>query len=112
MGDKNPYHIIKHRHVTEKAMVLQELKNAKSNPSLARCDSPKYVFIVDKAANKSEIANALEEIYKNIGIKVVSVNTINIKPKLRRVRGRLGAKSGFKKAVVTLEPKDNLDNVE
>ena len=109
--EKNPYHIIKHRHVTEKSMVLQELKNAKSNPSLARCESPKYVFIVEKTANKREIAWAVEEVYKEQGIKVVAVNTINMKPKPRRVRGRPGVKSGFKKAIVTLEPKDSLDNV-
>ena len=29
---KNPYQIIKHQHVTEKSKMLQELKNAKSNP--------------------------------------------------------------------------------
>jgi large subunit ribosomal protein L23 len=111
MVERNPYHIIKHKHVTEKALVLQQLKNAKSNPSLAACESPKYVFIVDKTANKREIANALEEIYKELNIKVVAVNTINVRPKPRRVRGRMGTKAAFKKAIVTLEPKDNLDTV-
>ena len=111
MADTNPYQIIKHRHVTEKALVLQELKNAKSNPSLARCDSPKYVFIVEKTANKQEIAKAIEEVYKDLNVTVTAVNTINVKPKGRRVRGRSGMKAGFKKAIVTLEPKDSLDNV-
>jgi large subunit ribosomal protein L23 len=41
---------------------------------------------------------------------VVSVNTINVKAKPRRVRGRAGFKAAFKKAVVTLEKGDNLDN--
>lgn len=111
MTSKNPYQIIKHQYVTEKAMVLQDLKNAESNPSLKRCDSPKYVFIVERTANKQEIAQALEEIYKNEGIKVVAVNTINVKPKARRVRGRPGFKNAFKKAVVTLRAGDSLDNV-
>jgi large subunit ribosomal protein L23 len=111
MINKNPYHVIKHQHVTEKAMMLQNLKNAESNVSLKRCESPKYVFIVDNKANKHEIAVALEEIYREKNIKVVAVNTINVKPKARRVRGRLGNTSAFKKAVVTLEKGDSLDNV-
>lgn len=111
MAQKDPYQIIKHQHVTEKSMVLQELKNAKSNASLARCESPKYVFIVDTKANKHEIAAALEEIYRDKKIKVTAVNTINVKPKARRVRGRLGKTAAFKKAVVTLEKGDSLDNV-
>jgi large subunit ribosomal protein L23 len=109
MAEKTPYHIIKHQHVTEKANMLQELKNAKSNPSLARCESPKYVFIVDRAATKHQIASAIEEIYSDRNVKVVAVNTINVKAKPRRVRGRPGMKSAFKKAVVTLEKGDSLD---
>lgn len=111
MAERNPYQIIKHQHVTEKAMVLQELKNAKSNPSVARCESPKYVFVVDRNAKKQEIASAIEEIYRDKNIKVVAVNTINVKAKPRRVRGRFGKKSAFKKAIVTLEKGDSLDNV-
>ncbi len=110
MAEKNPYQIIKHQHVTEKATMLQELKNSESNPSIKRCKSPKYVFIVDRKATKPQIAQALEEIYHDKNIKVVGVNTINVKPKARRVRGRPGMTSGFKKAIVTLEEGDNLDN--
>lgn len=108
---KNPYKIIKHRHVTEKTMMLQGLKTAESNPSLKKCQSPKYVFVVDRSAKKTEIARAIEEIHRDEGIKVVKVNTISIKEKARRVRGRSGFKSAFKKAVVTLRPGDSLDNV-
>jgi large subunit ribosomal protein L23 len=111
MSKKDPYQVVKNQLVTEKSLVLQGLKDAKSNPSLARCESPKYVFVVDKKANKTEIAKAIEEIYSDKNIKVVAVNTINVKPKARRVRGRLGMKPGFKKAVVTLEKGDSLDNV-
>ncbi len=109
---KNPYQIIKSRHITEKAIMLQELKNAQSNRSLARCESPKYVFIVDKDANKKEIALAVEEIYHEQNVKVVAVNTINVKSKpTRQLRRGNGKKSSFKKAIVTLEPKDSLDKV-
>lgn len=108
---QNPYQIIKHQHITEKTRVLQELKNANSNPSVTRCESPKYVFIVERTANKQEIAQAIEEIYSEKNVKVVAVNTINVIAKPRRVRGRLGAKSAFKKAIVTLAKGDSLDNV-
>jgi large subunit ribosomal protein L23 len=110
-ADKKLYQIVKHQYVTEKSMMLQRLKTAESNPSLKRCESPKYVFIVDPDANKHQIAQAIEEIYKNEGIKVVAVNTLNVKAKPRRVRGRPGFKKAFKKAIVTLRPGDNLDNV-
>lgn len=109
---KNPYQIIKHRYITEKSMMLSGLKNAESNISLKRFKSPKYVFVVDDEANKIQIAKALEEIYKNEKIKVTAVNTVTVKPKQRRVRGRLGYKKGFKKAIVTLMPEDNLDEVQ
>lgn len=108
MTKKNPYEVIKKLHVTEKSMVLENLKNGKANKSLARCESPKYVFLVDKTATKTDIGNAIEEIYPDV--KVTAVNTINVKAKPRRVRGRLGMCPAFKKAVVTLKPGDNLDN--
>ncbi len=108
---RNPYEIIKHQHVTEKSRVLQELKNVESNPCIKRYKLPKYVFIVDRKANKHEIAGALEEIYQSKKIKVVAVNTINVRPKPKRMRGRAGQTAGFKKAIVTLEEGDNLDNV-
>jgi large subunit ribosomal protein L23 len=108
---KSPYAIVKHLHVTEKSRVLQELKNAASNPSVRKCESPKYVFVVDKEATKRQIALAVEEIYKDKNIKVVKVNTVTVKGKQRRVRGRPGRSSTFKKAVVTLEKGDSLDTV-
>ena len=110
MKKQNPYQIIKSRHVTEKAHMLESLKDAESNASLKRCKSPKYVFVVEKTANKQEIASALEQIYADKNIKVKAVNTINVKPKTRRVRGRIGATSAFKKAIVTLDQGDTLDN--
>ena len=114
MKRKNPRQIIKHRHVTEKTTSLLGLKENVSNPSVARFEKPKYVFVVDKRANKKEIAEALEEIYKDLNITVTSVNTINMKPKsgrmLRTRRGH-GRKAGLKKAIVTLDVNDTLDNV-
>ncbi len=111
MAEKSAYQIIKHPHITEKAMMLQRLKTAEGNPSLKRCQSPKYVFIVDRRANKQEIAQAIEKIYAAAGVKVVAVNTLNVKPKPRNVRRRAGFTHAFKKAIVTLRPGDNLDHL-
>ncbi len=111
---KQAYKIVKSRHITEKSRVLEELQHSESNPSVAKCKSPKSVFIVDQNASKPDIARAVEAIYKEKNIKVTRVNTIRVKPKAAkrgRGRGRAGHKAGFKKAVVTLEPGDAIDNV-
>lgn len=107
---KNPYEVIKKRYITEKATVMEQLHNKKSNRSIARCELPKYVFIVDGNANKTEIAHAIEALYKEKSVKVTNVNTINVKGKQkRRGRGRLGMSSAFKKAIITLEKGDSID---
>lgn len=109
---KNPFDVIKSRYVTEKSTVLEQLQDNQSNRSVARCKSPKYVFIVDIRAGKAEIALAIEEIYKPQGVKVVAVNTSILKPKKkRRGRGQMGATAKIKKAIVTLEEGDKIDNV-
>jgi large subunit ribosomal protein L23 len=109
MWNKAPYDVVKSRYVTEKGLVLETLKDRNSNPSIARCQVPKYVFIVDKRANKQQIAEAVEEIYAERNVRVMKVNTSHIKPKPRRVRGRAGMKAGFKKAVVTLQVGDTIE---
>lgn len=109
MLKKTPYDIVKNRRVTEKARVFEQLQYNSSNPSVKKCDSPKAVFVVDRKANKIEIARAIEEIYADKNVKVVAVNTINVKPRMRRVRGRQGLTSGFKKAVVTFRAGDSID---
>lgn len=109
MLKKSPYDIIITRYLTEKARVLGQLHTNSSNPSVKKCNSPKYVFLVDKRANKHEIAEAVEEIYAVRNIKVVSVNVINMKQKVKRVRGRAGLKAGYKKAIVTLDTGDSIE---
>lgn len=109
---KDPYNIVKARHITEKASVLESLHTSNSNPSVAKCQTPKYVFVVDERANKREIANAIEQIYSKQNVKVVSVNTLNVKSKAKnRRRGRPGKTAAFKKAIVTLEAGDLLETV-
>ena len=108
---KDPYTIIKSRYVTEKATILESLHSAKGNRCLTKCDTPKAVFLVDVSANKHEIANAIEEIYREQKIKVTKVNTILTKRKpKKRGRGRPGCSAAFKKAIVTMEPGDSIDH--
>jgi large subunit ribosomal protein L23 len=107
--DRIAFQVIKSRHITEKTTVLEGLQHSTSNKSTARCSSPKYVFLVDKNANKVEIARAIETIYSEKKIKVKAVNTINMKPKKRRVRGYKGFRPAVKKAIVTLESGDSID---
>ena len=83
---KTVYDVIKRPIITEQSMSETELK--------------KYVFEVDKDANKVEIAKAIEEIF---GVKVVKVNTLNVQGKLKRMgRSPAGRRPSWKKAVVTL----------
>lgn len=61
----------------------------------------KYTFIVDKKANKTEIKNAIENIFS---VKVDKVATINITGKMKRVGRFEGRRPDRKKAIVTLKP--------
>jgi large subunit ribosomal protein L23 len=60
----------------------------------------KYLFWVKNNANKIQIKNAVQELYK---VKVKSVNTFITHGKLRRVRFQLGKTPDLKKAIVTLK---------
>jgi large subunit ribosomal protein L23 len=59
----------------------------------------KYTFEVLREANKIEIRNAVEEVFK---VKVSSVHTVNIHPKPKRMGRFLGRSRSWKKAIVTL----------
>lgn len=66
----------------------------------------KFVFVVDKRANKIQIAQAVKEIFN---VTVEAVNTINVKPKTKR-RGRtVGKTNSYKKAIVTLKQGDTIE---
>ncbi|MDD4894288.1 MAG: 50S ribosomal protein L23 [Candidatus Omnitrophica bacterium] len=60
----------------------------------------KYLFLVNKTANKIQIKRAVEEIYK---VKVKAVNTLISCGKLKKVRYQLGRTPDLKQAVVTLK---------
>ena len=69
-------------------------------------DQNKVIFKVHKDASKSSIKKNIEKIFK---VKVIKVNTINKKPKRKMVRGKIGIKKGFKKAVITLKKGQSID---
>jgi large subunit ribosomal protein L23 len=60
----------------------------------------KYTFIVDNKANKTEIKNAVQNIFD---VKVEKVYTMNIKGKPKRMGRFEGRKPNRKKAIVTLK---------
>ncbi len=60
----------------------------------------KYAFEVARSATKPEIAHAIEELF---GVKVASVNTIQMKRKPKRLRYQTGYTAAWKKAIVTLK---------
>ncbi|WP_213975288.1 50S ribosomal protein L23 [Tepidanaerobacter acetatoxydans] len=82
---RNPHDIIIRPWITEKTMDMQQQR--------------KYVFVVDRKANKTEIKNALESIF---GVKVAKVNTINVRGKVKRMGRFEGKRPDWKKAIVTL----------
>lgn len=65
-----------------------------------------YTFEVAKDANKVEIRQAVEAIFN---VTVVKVNTLNVKPKPKRVRYQLGKTRAWKKAMVTLKEGDTIE---
>jgi len=60
----------------------------------------KYLFAVDKRANRIEVKQAIEQIYK---VKVSKVNTAIVSGKTKRVRFKIGRTAEWKKAIVTLQ---------
>jgi large subunit ribosomal protein L23 len=89
-------HVILSPIITEES----QIQTAKAN---------QYTFKVSKAANKHQIRKALEEFFPNI--KITRVNTMNYEGKTRRnqMSRKVGRRSGWKKAVVTLRAGDSID---
>jgi large subunit ribosomal protein L23 len=92
----NPYDIVKRPVVSEKSMYLQNKQNA-------------FSFEVHVSANKTQIREAIEKLFK---VKVTSVNTMNCLGKSKRMRTRLpGMTSGWKKAIVRLVEGQKIEGV-
>jgi len=92
MKDTKYLEIIKAPVITEKS------ENERANG--------KYTFRVDPKANKLEIKEAIEKIFK---VNVTSIRTLNVKPKKRRVGRYYGLTNRTKKAIVTLQEGQTID---
>ena len=66
----------------------------------------KYTFEVAKDAPKEEIRDAVEKIFN---VHVVKVNTVNVKPKNKRVRFVQGKTRTWKKAIVTIAEGESIE---
>lgn len=69
----------------------------------------KYSFMVDLKANKTQIKNAIEKIFK---VKVLAVNTMRVEGKFARMGRFRGQRPDWKKAVVTLAPGSRIEFFE
>jgi large subunit ribosomal protein L23 len=86
------YEVIRAPLVNEKATLLSEQN--------------KVSFRISSDATKSDVKKAVEELFK---VKVKSVNVLNTRGKVKRFKGHEGVRSGYKKAIVTLEQGQKID---
>jgi large subunit ribosomal protein L23 len=78
--------------ITEKATILSEQN--------------KVSFKVHEKATKETIKKNIEKLYK---VKIIKVNTVNVKPKNKFVRGKKAIKQGYKKVIITLKKGQSID---
>ena len=89
----NPESILKRPIIlTEKSRLLQEEGNH-------------VVFEVDRRANKLEIRNAVQQLFK---VTVTEVNTLVVRGKMRRMGRGVAKTQNWKKAIVTLKEGDKI----
>ncbi len=90
----NSFEIIKSVRLTEKGTMQAEKFN-------------QYTVVADRRANKIQIRQAVQELFK---VKVLRVNTVNVDGKLRRQRtAQAGQDASWKKALVTLKKGDKIN---
>ena len=77
-----------------------------SEKSYGLLDEGKYTFVVAPDANKTQIKQAVEEVFR---VKVTGVNTLNRQGKRRRTRFGWGKRVDTKRAIVTLVEGDRID---
>jgi len=78
--------------ITEKSTFLSDLN--------------KVVFKVHRGASKQSIKKSIEKIFK---VKVIKINTINMKGKSKLVKNKKAFKPGYKKAIITLKKGQSID---
>jgi large subunit ribosomal protein L23 len=92
----NPNQVIKGPLITEKL-------------DKAREKHRQYSFVVDRKANKYEVAQAVSSLFK---VTVEDVRTTTIRGKIKRVGQSMGKRPNFKKAFVTLKEGDKIEIFE
>lgn len=75
------------------------IKPVLSEKATALREQNKYTFIVAPSATKFEIKEAVRKLFN---VKVVDCTTINVAGKVKRLRGKPGRTSSYKKAIVKL----------
>ena len=90
------YEIIKRPLITEKTNIQKEIAN-------------QLTFEVDRRANRIEIKRAVETAFK---VRVASVQTMQVKGKVKRRGRNIGKRRDWKKAIVTLMPGERIDFFE
>ena len=90
------YEIIRRPLITEKTNIQKEIAN-------------QLTFEVDRRANRIEIKRAIETAFK---VRVASVQTMQVKGKVKRRGRNLGKRRDWKKAIVTLMPGERIDFFE
>jgi large subunit ribosomal protein L23 len=92
--------------VNPRSVVIRPIVSEKSYALLA---ANKYTFRVDERANKTQVRQAVEEIF---GVRVHDVRTSTVKPKPKRRGWTSGKTRAWKKAVVELHPEDSIELFE
>jgi len=91
---KDPYTVVKTCASREKGSAQTEALN-------------QYQVVVEKHANKIDVKRAVEQLFK---VKVLRVNTLNVRGKARRERTvQFGRTPAWKKAIVTLKEGDKIE---
>ena len=85
------------------------IKPVVSEKSYHQITENRYTFKVHKDAHKTQIRQAVEELFD---VKVVSVNVVKMQPKPKRRGMHSGTRPGWKKAVVELKAGDKIEIFE
>ena len=92
ISKEKAYNVIVKPVVTEKSTTLSE--------------NNQIVFLVNINSNKIDIKKSIEIIY---GVKVSSVNVIRVKGKTKVFKGKVGKRSDYKKAIISLPKGQSID---
>lgn len=85
------------------------IKPVVTEKTTALMQENKYTFMVPLKANKVEIRQAVEKLFK---VKVEQVNTLRVEGKIKRMGKHVGKRSDYKKAIVKLAPGERIEFFE